>query len=233
MRKYLVLCFSVLLTLPAAAQRFEDAAFPGGVDSMVQFFNRHINIPAGLLTEKGTVATVQFEVNTKGKITHLRTQPEGSTDAYAAELLRVAGSMPQWQPGYIGGVKATVAYTISGRFMRTTDGDSGRAVFQLEVPPRFPGGIAGLMEFVKQTMRYPKLASTNRAEGRVRVSFDVEADGYLANIAIISETIGYDLEQEAIRVVEAMPRWQPAIKGNKRPTVNHKLPINFSLQARR
>ena len=231
MQRYLFILFAIVLALPATAQKqsYKDASFPGGIDSLVQYINRNVQVPAGPLTEKGAAVTVKFNVTPKGKITDLLTLPIDSTSAFTDELTRVVSGMPDWQPGYIDGVKSRVEYAITGRFRETAD--SGRH-FLLEIPPRFPGGLAGLVDYLKHQVRYPKLAVSNRVGGTVKVAFDVEPDGYISNLAVISEPIGYDLEQEAFRVIEEMPRWQPGIQGDRKKKVAMRLPISFTLRPR-
>lgn len=114
MIRYFILSFSLLLTLPAVAQQYRDAAFPGGLDSMIQYINRHIIIPdAATLTEKGTYARVNFEITSKGKITNIKAAPgDGADDVYTLAIINLLKGMPDFKPGIIGGSRATIDYSI-------------------------------------------------------------------------------------------------------------------------
>ncbi|MDE5998789.1 MAG: energy transducer TonB [Bacteroidaceae bacterium] len=77
-----------------------------------------------------------------------------------------------------------------------------------ETRPRFPGGDKALFDFIKRNMHYPECAKEKRIEGRVIVSFCVETDGSLTNINI-AKSADSRLNEEALRIVKKMPKWEP------------------------
>ncbi|AWO00473.1 hypothetical protein DLD77_01495 [Chitinophaga alhagiae] len=231
MTRYLIILpFLLLLALPAAAQVYRDAAFPGGLDSLVQYVQRRVKVPdAGPLTEKGTYVTVEFTVTTKGKITQVRTPRGATASPYLDALVEVVEGLPDFTPGVIRGKRSDVEYSLSGKFSVKKAADSVTMVrtFELEQPPRFPGGLAGLADFLSYNVKYPRDAIKNGVSGIVKVSFDVDQNGVPVNISVPGRQLGYGLEEEGIRVVSEMPDWMPGIQHGKKVKVHFNLPIRF------
>ncbi|RZK88344.1 MAG: energy transducer TonB, partial [Hymenobacter sp.] len=72
-------------------------------------------------------------------------------------------------------------------------------------------------------------ALREQAEGRVYVSFVVQADGTIADISVL-KGLGYGLDEEAQRVVRQMPAWTPGRQSNHAVAVRFTLPITFKIQ---
>lgn len=99
---------------------------------------------------------------------------------------------------------------------------------QHESQPVFPGGQDSLMSFLKANLKYPKECVRDSIEGRVLVSFVVNKDGSVKNIAVV-KGVNHLLDEEACRVVSIMPAWKPGlVKGNP-VNVKYTLPITFRL----
>jgi len=101
-----------------------------------------------------------------------------------------------------------------------------------EIMPEFPGGIAALMQFLRNNIRYPVLAIENNIQGRVVLQFIVNTDGSIVDIQVV-RSIDPLLDREAIRVVQTMPHWRPGKQGNQPVRVRFTLPIKFQLEQRR
>ena len=98
-----------------------------------------------------------------------------------------------------------------------------------EVPPEFPEGIPALTKFLAQNIKYPADARKAGKEGRVIAQFVVTTDGSIADVKVI-RGIDPSLDQEAIRVIKAMPKWKPATEKGKPVNVRYTLPVMFKLQ---
>lgn len=98
----------------------------------------------------------------------------------------------------------------------------------IESMPSFPGGALALMDYVSKNIQYPKDAIKKEIQGRVVVSFTIETDGSTSNHKVI-RGIYPSLDQEAIRVVKSMPKWQPAYCKGKRIRTKYYVPIPFRL----
>ena len=99
----------------------------------------------------------------------------------------------------------------------------------VEQPAEFPGGQAAMMKWLSNNIRYPEAAQQNGISGRVVVKFVVERDGSVSSPTIV-KGVDRDLDQEALRVVKRMPKWQPG-KNNGQPVRSYfNLPVTFRLQ---
>ena len=107
--------------------------------------------------------------------------------------------------------------------------DHSKAYDVVEKMPSFPGGQNRLMEFLKINMKYPLIAEDNGIEGRVIVQFIVKADGHIENVRI-AHSVNPLLDKEAIRLIKAMPRWEPGMQGGEKVDVRYTLPVTFRLK---
>lgn len=99
----------------------------------------------------------------------------------------------------------------------------------VEQQAEFPGGQGALMKWLSNNIRYPEAAQQNDIQGRVIVKFVVEKDGSIGHATIV-KGVDKDLDREALRVVNKMPKWQPG-KNNGQPVRSYfNLPVTFRLQ---
>ncbi|MBN2615374.1 MAG: TonB family protein [Bacteroidales bacterium] len=99
----------------------------------------------------------------------------------------------------------------------------------VEDKPSFPGGEAALMKFLATHIQYPALAKESGIQGRVFISFVVEPSGNIDHVKVL-RGIGGGCDEEAIRVVKSMPKWEPGRQRGKPVRVAFTLPINFKLE---
>lgn len=98
----------------------------------------------------------------------------------------------------------------------------------IKEPASFPGGNTALLEWLKNNMHYPNEAIKNNIKGKVYVEFIVEADGTISNVTI-KRSVSKELDEEAARVVKAMPLWNPTVlQSGKKVRVKMVLPITFT-----
>ena len=100
----------------------------------------------------------------------------------------------------------------------------------VEEQPEFPGGNAELMKFLRDNIKYPKISRDNGSQGRTFVKFIVNSDGSIQDVEVIKSTGDIYLDKEAIRLIEAMPKWKPGRQLGKAVRVKFVLPVNFRLQ---
>ncbi len=100
---------------------------------------------------------------------------------------------------------------------------------QPEVLPEFPGGMQKLMEYLRTSVKYPSEAQKKSIQGRVLVQFIVEKNGTISHLEISQATHPL-LDNEALRVVESMPKWTPGKVKGKAVRTSMTLPISFKLQ---
>ena len=99
----------------------------------------------------------------------------------------------------------------------------------VEQQAEFPGGQAALMKWLSNNIRYPEAAQQNDIQGRVVVKFVVEKDGSIGH-AEIARGVDKDLDREALRVVNKMPKWQPGKNNGVAVRSYFNLPVTFRLQ---
>lgn len=104
-----------------------------------------------------------------------------------------------------------------------------RAFVAVEQEPEFPGGIDSLYAWINRNLRYPEQARKENITGKVYVTFVVEKDGSIGNPKLLRD-IGFGCGAEAIRVVKAMPKWNPGKQRGKPVRVQFNLPVSFSLK---
>ncbi len=98
------------------------------------------------------------------------------------------------------------------------------------VMPGYVGGEEKMFRFIAENMMYPKKAIQNGAEGMLKVKFTITPKGEVTKAQVISkDTLGYGCEEEAIRVTESMPRWNPGLQNGVPVSVYMNLPIRFRL----
>ena len=102
-------------------------------------------------------------------------------------------------------------------------------VFQIvEEMPKFPGGDQAMMDYIGKNIVYPEEAKEKEIQGRVFIGFVVEKDGSVSNVKVL-RGIGGGCDEEAVRVVKAMPKWKPGMNDGQPARVSYTLPINFKL----
>jgi len=92
----------------------------------------------------------------------------------------------------------------------------------------FPGGEEKLMEFLSANLKYPQIARENGVKGNVYVKFIIEKDGSITNIQVV-RGIGSGCDEEAVRVIKSMPKWEPGKQRGTPVRSRFILPFKFKL----
>lgn len=110
------------------------------------------------------------------------------------------------------------------------DSTAKEEVFMVaEQMPEFPGGMKELLKFLQDNLKYPENAMKNNVQGRVIVQFVVEKDGTLTEFKV-ARSVDPDLDAEALRVLQTMPKWKPGMQRGKIVRVKFIVPVSFKLQ---
>ena len=108
-----------------------------------------------------------------------------------------------------------------------TDTVSGEPpVMYAEEMPEFPGGPDSLNAFLMRNLQWP--IGYGCASGTVLVEFIVEKDGAVTH-PTISVSLGPAFDNEALRVVNLMPRWKPARAQGKPVRCYYTIPVTFTM----
>lgn len=89
-----------------------------------------------------------------------------------------------------------------------------------------------LEEWVYQYLKYPDYPLEQGIQGEVVVEFIVEKDGSVTNVRAV-RGVDEHLENEAVRVVSASPKWKPGIMGGKKVRVKYSIPVEFRLRKKK
>ena len=108
-----------------------------------------------------------------------------------------------------------------------TKGDSIYSV--VETMPDFPGGQKELLSFLSRNIKYPTKAIENKIQGRVIVQFVVNKDGSIFGAKVV-RSVDPDLDKEALRVINSMPKWKPGMQKGEPVSVKFTVPIVFRNQ---
>jgi TonB family protein len=154
--------------------------------------------------------------------------------------MRVVRAMPAWKPGKMRGKAVACKYTLPINFKLTgdhtasggkpssSDTPSDEVYMVVEEMPVFPGGQDALLKFVMENLRYPAEAKTKDIQGIVTASFVVGKDGKVSDVKVV-RGINPELDAEAVRIINAMPKWKPGRDKNRDVACNT-IPIKFRLQ---
>ena len=103
--------------------------------------------------------------------------------------------------------------------------------------PRFPGDDKAVMVYLQKNLIMPEKYKGNTdenpslAEYRTFVKFVVNEDGSISDIQLLRKSAEFkDLDEEAIRVVKSMPKWNPGKMGGKPVKVYFNRPIVFKFK---
>lgn len=96
-----------------------------------------------------------------------------------------------------------------------------------ETFPQFPGGHIALVEYLSKNIKFPKEKEKENVRARVVASFTVDKDGSITDAKIVRSQ-GEAFDNEALRVINGMPKWIPGTQNGKAVSVKYTLPITFS-----
>ena len=231
----------------------EMPQYPGGEAAMMKFVSENVKYPQEAKDKDiaGRVF-VSFVVEKDGSVSTVKVM-RGIGGGCDEEVVRVVKAMPKWKPGIKDGKPVRVSYMMPFTF-KLSDGQPAKpskkadankpdmkpdkdGVYQIvEEMPRFPGDEKALMEYLKSNLQMPEKykgddAEFRLAEYRTFIRFVVTEDGSISDVNLIKKTEGFkDLDDEALRVVKAMPKWEPGKMGGKPVKVYFHLPVVFKFK---
>lgn len=130
----------------------------------------------------------------------------------------------------IGADQSTENPPFEPVFKEDTPVDDDVIVDVAEIQPAFPGGLEALYSYLRDNVQFPKMAKEIGAQGTVYIRFVVEKDGSITNIEALRFVTG-GCTEEAIRVVQNMPPWNPGLQRGIPVRVSFTLPIKFTLRS--
>lgn len=111
-----------------------------------------------------------------------------------------------------------------------TPEDPDEPLLVVENMPKFQdGNLAVFRRWVGVNIKYPRMAIEKNIEGRVTISFVIDRQGSLGNVAVVNSSGNAELDAEAVRVISSSPQWTPGTQGDKPVRVRFTMPVDFRL----
>ena len=144
-------------------------------------------------------------------------------------MIRIIKTGYQEFKGYIRSDEPVITLTKLKDVEWEVENDVEDDVFlNAEELPEYPGGMAGLLQYLTNNIKYPVLCRENKIQGRVVISFTIDTDGTITD-AEVARSVDPLLDAEALRAISQMPAWTPGKIGGKNVKVRYSVPINFRL----
>jgi protein TonB len=137
------------------------------------------------------------------------------------------GAMPSLPQ--MGGLGMGLPGLVGAKGGQGTGGEEGGNQiidFTAEVMPMFPGGQEAMYDFISKNLVYPRQALEGGVSGKVVISFVILEDGKVGMINL-ERGIGYGCDEEALRVINEMPEWEPARQNGRKVPIRMILPVVF------
>lgn len=99
----------------------------------------------------------------------------------------------------------------------------------VEEMPEYPGKEEALYAYLGNNVKYPPYCLDNGIEAKLYVQFIVNKDGSISDVEVLNPQ-GYGFDEEAKRVISAMPNWKPGKQRGQKVRVYYMIPINFALK---
>ncbi|NVJ85594.1 MAG: M56 family metallopeptidase [Algoriphagus sp.] len=98
----------------------------------------------------------------------------------------------------------------------------------VEDMPKPSGGMSAWSDYLMNNLKYPAKAKETGIEGTVVLAFVVNTDGSISDVEIL-RGIGAGCDEEALRVIQNAPNWEPGKQRGREVRTRMRLPIRFKL----
>lgn len=96
--------------------------------------------------------------------------------------------------------------------------------------PKPMGGLEAWSQYLASNLTYPSKAKEKGISGTVYLTFIVDTEGSIQRVELF-RGVEASLDEEAIKVVENAPKWEPGTQSGRPVNVKMRLPIHFSLNS--
>lgn len=95
---------------------------------------------------------------------------------------------------------------------KSLNGDRNNMIFDVvQKMPTFTGGDVALKNFISSNLKYPEVSKKKGIKGTVFVRFVINKTGDVVYVHIVKELDSF-CNDEAVRIVKALPRWTPGMQ---------------------
>ena len=196
--------------------------FPNGQARLFKYIYSNLQYPPMEAARRHQDRVIcQFVVEKDGRISDVHVVKSKGFADLDKEAVRVLSSMPHWHPGEQNGQPVRVKMTVPVQFK----------LEPIVVQPAYPGGAEAQLAYIQKNMKYPKDAKKALQEGTAVCQFKVEADGSITEPVVFVSTGVESLDNEAIRLIQSMPKWTPGTLDEQPTAMQAAMIISFALPA--
>ena len=94
--------------------------------------------------------------------------------------------------------------------------------------PQFKNGFDDLVNYIASHVHYPLNARKNHVEGKVIISTVIEKDGRISHAEVV-HSVSRDLDEEALRVINSLPKWKPGVLHRKPVRIRYYMLVSFKI----
>lgn len=161
------------------------------------------------------------------------TEPQIEITSVKNEAVPKSNSVKEKQQEEINTKPAIKAHTLNIKDKNSTSileeeeqSEETSYIYNEAIPVK---GLTYLYAYFRENLTYPDELRKDSIEGVVLISFSVLRDSTVSNIKIV-QSLGEKFDNEAIRVINNMPKWVPATVNGT--SVNSKLsvPLTFNIE---
>ena len=233
----------LLVTDPVVGNLPEEAQW------FVMNYRKPTDVPARVDVQ------ISYIVEKDGKLSNIqinkyRPEYESITtppSSFKSEIRRLLGSMKKWTPAkkqgrairfkmesslylfdYAKAIKEKVDYCRALKEdedseKKLEESNKNKVYDFVEELPSFPGGLKALIEWIQRNQKKPE----GDPVGRCILNFVVEKDGSLSEVKVVRSSGNEKLDEESIRLVKTMPRWNPGKQNGENVRCRFTLDIPF------
>jgi N-acetylmuramoyl-L-alanine amidase len=171
------------------------------------------------ITDKGNQEKIARNILT-AVVSYTKNKIKEKTDINGRDTVpdKTGGSKPADEPSKVKNVT-----------LKENKADDNNVIFEkVEIDPSFPGGETAWKKYLERNL-YSSVAAHNNApsgEYTVYIQFVVHSDGHVSDIKALTNH-GFEMEEEAIRIINKSPRWIPAVQNGRNVNAYKKQPIDF------
>ena len=206
------------------------AQFPGGTEQLIKFLSENIKYPVECEKQgiQGRVVLL-IVIDKDGSVTDIKVA-KSVHPLLDAEAVRVASSMPHWQPATKDGQPVRIRYTLPITFSlnnaTTEKGKGSEKVGQAsrDRDATYPGGLEAIRKYLDKNFVRPLECSD--IEGNMEVAFIVDEEGKVSMVEV-TKSLHRKLDKALTQVFMNMPKWQPAMRDGKPRQMRFTMPLHY------
>lgn len=179
-------------------------------------------------SQQQTTVTYESSSNVISQMPGVKPNADGDVSINGKKVSKILVNGEEVDEKTMAMIKELIAAQHADAEIEIVESDEEEVFMVVEDMPEFPGGTAGLLEYLRANIRYPAGCRENNIQGRVLISFVVEKDGSIVEPEVV-KSVDEELDAEAIRVISNMPKWKPGTQRGEPVRVKYTVPVNFRL----